>query len=59
LVDYIKNQRAHHAKFSFEDEYRSLLRLHDIDFDDRYLLVDRDSIVADATGIAGWTRSVG
>ena len=38
VVDYIKNQREHHAKFSFEDEYRSLLRLHDIDFDERYLL---------------------
>lgn len=38
VVDYIKTQREHHAKFSFEDEYRSLLRLHDIDFDERYLL---------------------
>jgi len=38
VVDYIKDQREHHAKFSFEDEYRSLLRLHDIDFDERFLL---------------------
>ena len=37
VVDYIKRQREHHSKFSFEDEYRSLLRLHDIDFDERYL----------------------
>lgn len=38
VVDYIKRQREHHAERSFEDEYRSLLRLHDIDFDERYLL---------------------
>ena len=38
VVDYINNQRENHAKFSFEDEYRSLLRLHDIEFDERYLL---------------------
>lgn len=38
VVEYIRSQRDHHAKFSFEDEYRSLLRLHDIDFDERYLL---------------------
>lgn len=38
VADYMKNQRQHHANFSFEDEYRSLLRLHEIDFDERYLL---------------------
>ncbi len=38
VIDYIKRQREHHAERTFEDEYRSLLRLHDIEFDERYLL---------------------
>jgi putative transposase len=38
VIDYIKNQREHHSERSFEDEYRSLLRLHEVDFDERYLL---------------------
>lgn len=38
VVDYIRRQREHHVGRSFEDEYRSLLRLHDIDFDEAYLL---------------------
>lgn len=38
VVRYIRNQRAHHAKQSFEDEYASLLKLHGIDFDERFLL---------------------
>lgn len=37
VIEYIKNQREHHRKQTFEDEYVSLLKLHDIDFDDRYL----------------------
>ncbi|MGD9589275.1 MAG: IS200/IS605 family transposase [Pyrinomonadaceae bacterium] len=38
VVDYIKRQREHHTGRSFEDEYRTLLKLHDIDFDEGYLL---------------------
>ncbi len=34
---YIRRQKTHHRKQTFEDEYRGLLRLHHIDFDDRYL----------------------
>jgi putative transposase len=34
---YIQRQKIHHQKQSFEDEYRELLRLHGIDYDDRYL----------------------
>lgn len=37
VVQYIKDQRKHHAKQSFEDEYEALLKLHGIDFDPRYL----------------------
>ena len=37
VVEYIKNQRIHHATQSFEEEYLELLRLHEIDYDDRYV----------------------
>lgn len=37
VVEYIKNQRKHHEKRRFEDEYVELLRLHGIDYDERYL----------------------
>lgn len=35
--EYIPRQKLHHQKQTYEDEYRQLLRLHQIDFDDRYL----------------------
>lgn len=34
---YIRNQKIHHADMSFEDEYKSLLRKHGIEFDEEYL----------------------
>ena len=34
---YIRDQKQHHKKQTFEDEYRDLLRLHKIDFDERDL----------------------
>ncbi|HUF03032.1 MAG TPA: IS200/IS605 family transposase [Aridibacter sp.] len=35
---YIRDQRNHHGRMNFEDEYKKLLRLHDIDpVDDRYI----------------------
>jgi putative transposase len=37
VIKYIQDQRQHHTKMSFEDEYVSLLRLHGIEYDDRYL----------------------
>ncbi len=37
VVKYIQNQRVHHAKQTFEDEYVSLLRLHGIEYDERFL----------------------
>ncbi len=37
VVRYIKNQREHHGKQTFEDEYVSLLRLHGIEYDERFL----------------------
>lgn len=37
LCRYIANQRAHHAKESFQDEYRRLLALYNVEFDERYV----------------------
>ena len=37
VIEYIKNQREHHSRQSFEDEYTSILRLHGIDADERYI----------------------
>ena len=37
VVEYIKNQRRHHEKVNFEDEYFQLMKLHEIDFDEKYL----------------------
>ncbi len=34
---YIRRQKVHHKNQSFEDEYKELLRLHNVDFDERYL----------------------
>lgn len=31
VVDYIRDQRRHHSKMTFEDEFRELLRLHDLE----------------------------
>ena len=34
---YIKDQKSHHAKQSFEDEYLALLVKHEVEFDRQYL----------------------
>ena len=34
---YIRNQKTHHRKRSFEEEYRSFLERHRIEFDERYI----------------------
>jgi len=34
---YIKNQKQHHNKQNFDEEYKALLRHHRIDFNERYL----------------------
>lgn len=38
LIEYVKNQKEHHRKVSFRDEYKELLREHQIEFDEKYLL---------------------
>ena len=37
LTEYIENQREHHRKRTFQDEYRALLDRHDIEYDERYI----------------------
>ena len=39
-LEYIKNQRRHHEKQTFEDEYISLLKLYNIDYNEQYLFHD-------------------
>ena len=35
--EYIRNQKIHHQRRTFEDEYKSLLQRHNVDFDPKYL----------------------
>ena len=37
VVRYIKNQEIHHQKETFLEEYRRLLTLFEIDWDERYI----------------------
>ena len=38
LIEYVKNQKEHHKKVTFRDEYIRLLKEHGIDYDEKYLL---------------------
>ena len=38
VTRYIRNQRLHHRQATFREEYERLLRAHEIEFDDSYLL---------------------
>jgi len=37
IINYIKNQKEHHKKVSFEDELRALLEEHGIEWDEKYI----------------------
>lgn len=37
VIDYIKNQRVHHRRRTFQQEYLQLLKRHGVDYDERYL----------------------
>ena len=37
VIEYIKNQKKHHEKISFIEEYKALLKLFDMDFDERFI----------------------
>jgi putative NIF3 family GTP cyclohydrolase 1 type 2 len=34
---YIRNQAEHHARISYEDEYRRICEKHEIEIDERYV----------------------
>lgn len=40
IIDYIINQKEHHKKISFEDEYRQFLIENGLEIDERYFLKD-------------------
>jgi putative transposase len=37
VIEYIKNQRVHHVRQTFEEEFIELLKLHEIEYDEKYL----------------------
>ena len=37
VKEYIASQEEHHRKMTFQDELRTLLRKHEIEFDERYV----------------------
>ena len=37
VYDYIRNQREHHRRQDFKDEFRGLLKKHDVEYDERYV----------------------
>lgn len=34
---YVENQKQHHSRQGFQDEFRELLRKHNVEFDERYV----------------------
>jgi REP element-mobilizing transposase RayT len=38
VINYVKNQREHHKKLSFIDEYKEFLLSNGIKFDEKYIL---------------------
>ncbi len=37
VIHYIQNQEIHHQKESFLDEYRKMLKLFDVEYDEQYI----------------------
>ena len=38
IINYVKNQKEHHRKETFYDEFKRLLTENGVEFDDKYLL---------------------
>ena len=38
LIEYVKHQEEHHLTKSFKEEYLELLKEHQVEFDEKYLL---------------------
>ena len=37
VIHYILNQKEHHKKISFQDEYRAFLKKYNVAYDERYV----------------------
>jgi len=37
VITYIANQKQHHSKKTFQDEYRSILKKYEVEYDERYV----------------------
>jgi putative transposase len=37
VVEYIRNQEAHHHRMTFQEEFREFLDAHGIEYDERYM----------------------
>lgn len=37
VINYIANQKKHHRKKTFQEEYRAFLKKYKVDFDERYV----------------------
>ncbi|MUP39378.1 hypothetical protein [Labilibaculum euxinus] len=37
LIAYVKNQKEHHSKLSYREEYIQLLEEHGVEFEEKYL----------------------
>jgi len=38
LINYVKNQKEHHKKETFADEFKRILKEHEIEFNEKYFL---------------------
>lgn len=37
VIAYIANQKEHHSKISFQNEYRTILNRYKVEYDERYV----------------------
>jgi hypothetical protein len=37
VIKYIANQKEHHRKVTFQNEYRKFLKKYNVEFDERYV----------------------
>ncbi|MDD3787280.1 MAG: IS200/IS605 family transposase [Petrimonas sp.] len=37
VINYIRNQKEHHQKISFQDEFRAFLKKYQVEYDERYV----------------------
>jgi REP element-mobilizing transposase RayT len=37
VIRYIENQEEHHKRLTFQDEYLAFLKMHEVEYDERYV----------------------